>query len=64
MPNNPSPGRGGSRPGAGRPEGSTKQDPEKMRSIRLRDDVWLWFKAQGGAKWIRKLYEKSKNPSE
>lgn len=48
-------GRGGSREGAGRPKGTTKEDGVKPRKISLTDKEYHNYLTKGGAKWLRPL---------
>ena len=46
--------KGGKRPGAGRPLGSTKPEA-KPRAIRMTDAEHAMYVQLGGARWVRRL---------
>ena len=50
--------KGGTRPGAGRPVGTTKE-PTKPVLIRLTEPHRVKFKELGGARWLRRLLDEA-----
>ena len=52
--------RGGARPGAGRPKGTTKTDKATNRTIRLNDADFNIFMQNGGVKTLRYLLNNDK----